>query len=84
MPIDIFEALKWVGLGLAMVATGLCLAVIIVKWWGPMLMLFLCILVAGFALDRCSRATDKRESDLIHLSLCRKQAVTPQDFADCK
>lgn len=29
------------------------------------------------------RATDKRESDLIHLSLCRKEAVTPQDFAEC-
>lgn len=64
MPIDIFEALKWVGLGLARIVLIVGLLV------GAMYVL--------------GRATDKRESDLIHLSLCRKQAVTPQDYADCK
>jgi hypothetical protein len=64
MPIDIFEALKWVGLGLARIFVIVGLLVGVAFYIG--------------------RATDKREADLIHLSLCRKQAVTPQDYANCK
>ncbi len=64
MPIDIFEALKWVDLGLARI--GLFTSFMIV------------------VLFFISRVADTIEADRTHLSLCRKQAVTPQDFAECK
>lgn len=64
MPISIFEALKWVGLGLARIV------------------LFIAFM-AG-VLFFISRAADNIETDRAQLSLCRKQAVTPQDYAECK
>ncbi len=79
MPVDAGTVIMWTVI-IAAVVLLLCL------WLWPALTLavLVCLGISGTVLYFVGFAQDKSNADAAYLSLCRKQAVTPQDFAECK